>query len=943
MQIGESSSVRRVRVPGGTIKHLTRESKAEATRTRRGLVIERRNTRPGADVYETIRWALRTASIGDGSGATVFEQKDVEVPEGWSQLATNVVASKYFRGHLGSPDRERSVKQLVRRVAETITEWGSKDGYFSSDEDAEAFGAELTYLLVNQFLAFNSPVWFNVGVDAHPQCSACFINSVEDTMESILELAKTEARLFKGGSGTGTNLSTLRSSREKLSGGGTASGPVSFMRGYDSFAGVIKSGGKTRRAAKMVILNDSHPDILEFIGCKAHEEKKAWALIAAGYDGSVNGEAYSSVYFQNANHSIRVSDEFMRAVVENREWTTRSITNGEPVETLKARDVLRTASEAAHLCGDPGVQFDTTINLWHTCKNSAPINASNPCSEYMFLDDSACNLASLNLMRFVDAKGEFDVAAFRHAVEISILAQEILVDNSSYPTARIAENSHDYRPLGLGYANLGALLMARGLPYDSDAGRGVAGAITSLMCGHAYATSARIAESRGAFVGYERNRGPFLGVVKMHRDHAYQLPEAHVPKDMLEQARVCWDEALDIGQQFGFRNAQVTVLAPTGTIAFMMDCDTTGIEPDIALVKYKRLVGGGMLKIVNRTVPLALTRLGYDSKQSAEIVQYIEENETIEGAPWLDDSDLPVFDCAFRPARGSRSIAPMGHVRMMAAAQPYLSGAISKTVNLPEDATVDDIFETYVQAWKLGLKAIAVYRDGCKRAQPLSTSKEAPKEEVAEEKETRVARRSLPAERAAITHKFSVAGHEGYITVGLYEDATPGELFITMSKEGSTISGLMDTIATSISLALQYGVPLYVLVDRFSHMRFEPSGFTGNPDIPIAKSIVDYIFRWMGLKFMRPIDDHVDSTLSKKTEITDRVRASLQMDLPINNARKSELPRGSSEFVREVVLAEKTIFRTQADSPPCPTCGSITTRNGSCYACTNCGTTTGCS
>ncbi|MBI2379113.1 MAG: vitamin B12-dependent ribonucleotide reductase [Deltaproteobacteria bacterium] len=936
MQIGESTSVRRVRVPGGTIKHLPRESKVEATRGRRGLVIERRHTKAGEDPYASVRWALRNASIGDGSGAMVFEQKDVEVPEGWSQLATNVVASKYFRGHLGTPDREHSVRQLIGRVADTIAEWGLKDGYFSTEEDAATFRDELTYLLLSQGLAFNSPVWFNVGVEAHPQCSACFINSVEDTMESILELAKTEARLFKGGSGTGTNLSSLRSSKERLSGGGTASGPVSFMRGYDSFAGVIKSGGKTRRAAKMVILNDSHPDILEFVRSKAHEEKKAWALIAAGYDGSVNGEAYSSVYFQNANHSIRVSDDFMRAVVEQRDWTTRSITTGEPVETMKARDLMREASEAAHLCGDPGVQFDTTINLWHTCKNTGPINASNPCSEYMFLDDSACNLASLNLMRFVDPQGEFDVASFRHAVELSILAQEIIVDNSSYPTARIAENSHDFRPLGLGYANLGAVLMARGLPYDSDAGRGFAGAITALMTGHAYATSARIAESRGTFAAFEKNRGPFLGVIKMHRDHAYGLPDAHVPAPLLEAARACWDDAVEVGQEHGFRNAQVTVLAPTGTIAFMMDCDTTGIEPDIALVKYKRLVGGGVLKIVNRTVPLALQRLGYDAKKSADIVNYIEENETIEGAPWLDDADLPVFDCAFRAERGSRTIAPMGHVRMMAAAQPFLSGAISKTVNLPTDASIDDIFDVYVQAWKLGLKAIAVYRDGCKQAQPLSTSKHANSEAAEEPKELRAARRSLPIERAAITHKFSVAGHEGYLTVGLYEDGTPGEIFVTMSKEGSTISGLMDTIATSISLALQYGVPLHVLVDRFSHMRFEPSGFTGNPDIPIAKSIVDYIFRWIGMKFIRPADDHVDSTMSRKAEAADRVRATLQMDLPIGGTPRTEM-------VREVIMAEKTIFRTQADAPLCATCGSITMRNGTCYACTNCGTTTGCS
>jgi ribonucleoside-diphosphate reductase alpha chain len=737
------------------------------------------------------------------------------------------------------------VKQLIGRVANTIAEWGLKDGYFDSAEDSETFRSELTYLLLHQMLAFNSPVWFNVGVDPHPQCSACFINSVEDTMESILELAKTEARLFKGGSGTGSNLSTVRSSRENLNGGGTASGPVSFMRGFDSFAGVIKSGGKTRRAAKMVILNADHPDILEFIDSKAHEEKKAWALIEAGYDGGVNGEAYSSVFYQNANHSIRVTDEFMRAAVEDKAWATRAVTTGKAMDSLKGREVLWKAAEAAHVCGDPGIQFHTTINLWHPCPNTAQINASNPCSEYMFLDDSACNLASLNLMKFMDEHGHFDVDSYKHAIELSILAQEIIVDNSSYPTARIADNSHDYRPLGLGYANLGALLMAQGKPYDSEEGRSFAAALTSVMCGHAYATSARIAQSRGPFAGYAKNAEPFLGVMRMHRDHAYAIRDGGLPGDLLETARSVWDDAVDVGTDYGFRNAQVTVLAPTGTIAFMMDCDTTGIEPDIALIKYKRLVGGGMLKIVNRTVPHALRVLGYDAKQTDEIVTYVEQNETIEGAPHLRQEHLAVFDCAFRAAKGSRTIAPMGHVKMMAAVQPFLSGAISKTVNMPEEATVQDIFDTYVQAWKLGLKAIAIYRDGCKKAQPLSTSKDEgkKKEEIRVVEVAKAARRSLPSERAAITHKFAVAGHEGFVTVGLYEDGTPGELFITMSKEGSTISGLMDTIATSISLALQYGVPLRVMVDRFSHMRFEPSGFTGNRDIPMAKSIVDYIFR----------------------------------------------------------------------------------------------------
>ena len=945
MQVGESTNVRRVQRPGGPIKHLTKSSERESARhERRGLKIDRRYTTRGQDVWDTVTWSIRSASIGDGGGSTVWEQKDLEIPTGWSQLATNVLASKYFRGHLNTPERERSVKQLIGRVANTITDWGKADGYFASDEDVETYRAELTYLLLHQMLAFNSPVWFNVGVEPHPQCSACFINSVDDTMESILELAKTEARLFKGGSGAGSNLSTIRSSKEHLTGGGTASGPVSFMRGFDAFAGVIKSGGKTRRAAKMVILNVDHPDIMDFIDSKAHEEQKAWALIDAGYDGGINGEAYGSVFFQNANHSIRVTDEFMRAAVEDRQWSTHSVTTGKPVETLPAKSMLTKAAEAAHVCGDPGIQFDTTINLWHPCKNTAPINASNPCSEYMFLDDSACNLASLNLMKFVDDQGHFDVEAYKHAIEITILAQEIVVDNSSYPTARIADNSHDYRPLGLGYANLGALLMSQGKPYDSESGRHWAAALTSVMCGHAYATSAKIAQGRGPFAGYAKNEEPFLGVIRMHRDHAYAIPDSNLPDDLALAARTTWDDALSLGQDFGFRNGQVTVIAPTGTIAFMMDCDTTGIEPDIALVKYKRLVGGGMLKIVNRTVPNALKELGYSAKDTEEIVAYIEANETIEGAPNLKAEHLPVFDCAFKAQKGTRSIQPMGHVRMMAAVQPFLSGAISKTVNMPEAATVQEIFDTYVQAWRLGLKAIAIYRDGCKKAQPLSTSKDDVKAKKDDAKttttvvEARPARRSLPVERAAITHKFSVAGHEGYITVGLYEDHSPGELFITMSKEGSTISGLMDTIATSISLALQYGVPLRVLVDRFSHMRFEPSGFTGNRDIPMAKSIVDYIFRWLGQKFLREEDGHVDSTLSAQAEaVLRRAVDSSQISLPMAPAQEVKAA------VKMPGIDEKEVFRNQADAPPCHVCGTITVRAGTCYCCPTCGATSGCS
>ena len=831
-----------------------------------------------------------------------------------------------------SPDRESSIKQLIQRVADTIYEWGRADGYFGSEDDASAFRDELTYLLLHQHYAFNSPVWFNVGVEEHPQCSACFINSVEDSMESIMELAKTEARLFKGGSGAGANLSRLRGSEEKLNGGGTASGPVSFMRGFDAFAGVIKSGGKTRRAAKMVILDCDHPDIEEFIDCKAIEEKKAWALIEQGYDGSFTGEAYGSVFFQNANHSIRATDDFMRAAVEDRTWALKPRLDASASSSVSAKNLLMAAAKATHVCGDPGIQFDSTINLWHTCQTTDRINASNPCSEYMFLDDSACNLGSLNLMRFADADGEFQSGRFRHACAIVTTAQEILVDNASYPTAKIAQNSHDYRPLGLGYANLGALLMARGVAYDSEPGRDLAAAITALMCGTAYATSAQIAEARGAFAGYDRNRASFLSVMNMHRDHAYALDDARIPADLLGAARNAWDEVVRRGEVHGFRNAQVTVLAPTGTIAFMMDCDTTGIEPDIALVKYKRLVGGGMLKIVNQTVPTALKRLGYGEKAQTTILEYIEKEETIEGAPHLQDVHLPVFDCAFRAQKGTRSIEPMGHIKMMAAVQPFLSGAISKTVNVPEDATTDDIFDMYVQAWRLGLKAVAVYRDNSKRSQPLATNKDkqtGPQRNVQQGNQPPVEwkpwRRPLPAERAALTHKFAVGGHEGYITVGLYDDGTPGELFITMSKEGSTISGLMDTIATSISLALQYGVPVSVLVDRFSHMRFEPSGFTGNPNIPIAKSIVDYIFRWIGQKFIKS-EEAVDSTMSTQAE------KALEAALGKN---QMTLPMESSERAKEV-------FRTQADAPPCPQCGSITVRAGACYACTNCGASTGC-
>ncbi|MHB1845262.1 MAG: vitamin B12-dependent ribonucleotide reductase [Deltaproteobacteria bacterium] len=887
-----------------------------------GLSVPRYFTTAGVHPFDEVSWELRTAIIAGEDGKAVFEQKDVEIPKSWSMLATNVVASKYFRGTPGTPEREKSVRQLISRVVDTIAGWGRKQGYFAAEADAQSFDAELTHLLVRQKAAFNSPVWFNVGVEKQPQCSACFINSVNDSMDSILKLAHTEGMLFKYGSGTGTNLSPIRSSREKLAGGGDASGPVSFMKGFDAFAGVIKSGGKTRRAAKMVILDVSHPDIVDFIHCKADEEKKAWALIDAGYDASFNGPAYSSIFFQNSNNSVRVTDGFMRAVEADQEWTTKAVTDGRPMDHHRARALFREIAEATWACGDPGLQFDTTINDWHTCPATARINASNPCSEYMFLDDTACNLASLNLMHFRTIDGEFDVSAFKHAVDVLLLAQEIIVDNARYPTELIEKNSHAFRPLGLGYANLGALLMSRGLAYDGEAGRAYAGAITALMCGEAYAMSARIAAGTGPFSGYGPNREAMLGVIAKHGEHAERISDALCPPELLLAARAAWAEALELGRQNGYRNSQVTVLAPTGTIGFMMDCDTTGIEPDIALIKYKKLVGGGMLKIVNQTVPAALERLGYPQEAVGRVLAWLDEHETIEGAPGLRPEHLSVFDCAFKPASGVRSIHYLGHVRMMAAVQPFLSGAISKTVNLPQNATAEDIEAAYLESWKLGLKSVAVYRDGCKRSQPLNTSKSAKAQP-----EARPARRRLPEERRAITHKFSIGGHEGYLTVGMYDDGTPGELFCVMAKEGSVVSGLMDSFATSISMALQYGVPLQVLVDKFSHTRFEPSGFTGNPQLPIAKSIVDYVFRWMALKFLPQaalLGEVAPEPVAAKAE-----SASSQKPVAL-------LPSGR-------VSAPAFAIQSETDAPPCHTCGSIMVRSGACYKCANCGSTSGCS
>jgi ribonucleoside-diphosphate reductase alpha chain len=898
-----------------------------------GLEYERFFTREGIDPFDEVEWDVRSAVIGNEKGNVVFEQRDVEIPKFWSQQATNIVVSKYFRGTIGTPERERSVKQLIGRVVDTITGWARAQKYFASEDDLQGFSDDLKHLLVYQKAAFNSPVWFNCGFEKAPQCSACFINSVQDTMESILTLAKTEGMLFKFGSGTGSNLSAIRSSRELLAGGGTASGPVSFMKGFDAFAGVIKSGGKTRRAAKMVILNADHPDIVEFINCKVEEEKKAWALIDAGYDGSFTGPAYSSVFFQNSNNSVRVTDEFMRAVLDDADWTTKAVRDGATMDTYKARDLMRQIAEATHVCGDPGMQFDTTVNDWHTCPNTARINASNPCSEYMFLDDSACNLASINLMKFVREDGELDPVAFEAACRTLITAQEILVDNSSYPTPAIAKNSHEYRPLGLGYANLGALLMSKGLPYDGDSGRDYAAAITALMHGAAFAQSAAVARDHGGpFAGYEKNREPFLRVMRKHRAALKDINKTHMPKDLFEAAKNVWDEVIELGEQHGFRNAQATVLAPTGTIGFMMDCDTTGVEPDIALVKYKKLVGGGLMKIVNQTVPMALSKLGYSAQQVKEIIEYIDENETIEGAPHIKDKDLPVFDCAFKPARGVRSIHYMGHIRMMGAVQPFLSGAISKTVNVPKEATVEEIQQAYVDSWRMGAKAVSIYRDGSKRTQPLNTSRD--KEKAAAAAVAGPTRRRLPDERNAITHKFDIAGHEGYITVGLFEDGTPGELFLVMAKEGSTISGFADAFAQAISYALQYGVPLQDLVDKFSHVRFEPSGMTKNPDVRFAKSIVDYIFRWMAAKFLSP-EAQFRAGVNNREEL---VTSPEQLPLDVAAAAGAS----ATAVIASPKISAFAAMKNQEDAPPCSTCGSIMVRSGSCYKCANCGTTSGC-
>jgi ribonucleoside-diphosphate reductase alpha chain len=934
---------------------MTMQGKSETeqvTRGASGLEFQRRFTDGKISPYDKVEWERRAAIIGNDKGQVIFRQDNVEVPKSWSQTATNIVASKYFHGKPNSPERETSVRQLISRVVETIVRWGDEGGYFSTLESKGAFRDELAHLLVEQKVAFNSPVWFNVGVQAKPQCSACFINSVQDNMDSIMNLAKTEGMLFKWGSGTGTNFSSLRGSHESLSGGGIASGPVSFMKGFDAFAGVIKSGGKTRRAAKMVILNVDHPDIMEFIESKMKEERKAQVLIEQGYDPAIDGEAYSSVFFQNANHSVRVTDDFMRAVEEDRDWWTRNVNDGKAVEQFRARDLLHEMAKSAWKCGDPGMQYDTTINRWHTCKATDRIHASNPCSEYMFLDDTACNLASLNLLKFLGSNGQFDTEAFSHAVDVTITAQEILVDNASYPSEKIARNSHDFRPLGIGYANLGALLMSLAMPYDSDRGRDFCGAITALMTGEAYAQSARIAERMGPFGGYLRNREAMIDVIRMHRDSLRPIKEEHVQPSLLHAAQKSWDDALELGEKFGYKNSQVSVLAPTGTIGFMMDCDTTGIEPDLALVKQKRLVGGGVIKIVNNTVPQSLMNLGYPPEQVAQIVDFIDANGAIEGAPGLKPEHLAVFDCSLATP-GGRSISWKGHLKMMAAAQPFLSGAISKTINMPEESTVEDIMEAYGESWKFGLKAVAIYRDNSKGSQPLSVAGKKKEEKPAtapapaaveasvakveipahEQQELfdRTRRRKLPNERSSITHKFSIGGHEGYLTVGKYDDGTAGEIFIKMAKEGSTLSGIMDAFALSVSVALQYGVPLRALVDKFVNSRFEPSGYTGNPRIRYAKSVVDYIGRWLGGKFIS--SDYLDGEAAGG-DLTAPVAAVAQ-----------EVKAPAPVTVVKVPEPEASTRPRAAidDAPSCSECGMLMTPNGSCYKCSNCGSTSGCS
>jgi ribonucleoside-diphosphate reductase alpha chain len=918
----------------------------------------------GTHPFETVEWERRDARIGHGD-RVAFEQKDVEFPKSWSQNATNIVAQKYFRGQLGSPEREHSVKEMVGRVAGTITGWGRSGGYFAREEDAAAFNHELTHILLHQMAAFNSPVWFNVGFEESPQCSACFILSVQDTMESILDWNTKEGMIFRGGSGSGINLSNIRGSMEPLAKGGTASGPVSFMRGADSWAGTIKSGGKTRRAAKMVVLDVDHPDIREFIWCKAKEEDKAAALRDAGFDMSIDGDGFKSIQYQNANNSVRVTDEFMRAVEEDGEWHLTSRTTGQPIgEPIPARELMREIAEAAWRCADPGVQYDTTINHWHTSPNSGRINASNPCSEYMHVDNSACNLASLNLMKFRRPDGTLDVASFEHAVDIMLLAQEIIVSPSSYPTEEIGVNARAFRQLGLGYANLGAYLMSNGMPYDSDHGRGAAAAITALMTGRAYRRSAEVAGALGPYEHYQENREPHNSVMRMHRDASYAIPDAAcVDGELLDAARRSWDQAVELGERSGYRNAQATVLAPTGTISFLMDCDTTGVEPDFSLVKFKELVGGGQMTIVNRTVPLALQTLGYSEPQIEQIEAHLAEHGTILGAPGLADEHLQVFDVAV----GERAISHMGHLKMMGAVQPFISGAISKTVNLPQEATVEDIADAYTQAWHLGIKALAIYRDGSKTAQALRTDAQkavkAPvdMDQIVEQAVSKALaeagprRKRMPRERQSLTHKFSIGGHEGYITAGMYVDGSVGEIFLTdIGKEGSTLRGMMNSFATAISIALQYGVPLETLVRKFSYMRFEPEGITGNPEIPFAKSMPDYIMRWLASRFL-DTDTQEDLGI-----LTSEVRArKAAQDLAQSVAASDTAGPGAADAPQAAGgngADSSPAAASFTESPPvvparlqgldlgpaCSQCGGMMQRTGSCYTCSSCGNNTGC-
>jgi ribonucleoside-diphosphate reductase alpha chain len=1022
----------------------------DSTPQSKGLHYERVFSDPNVSPFDQVEWEQRTAEITDDTGKAIFKQENVEVPKSWSVLATKIAVSKYFYGDIAHGNdpfkggRENSVRQLIHRVTRTITDWGIADGYFADEASAKVFYDDLTWLCLNQHGAFNSPVWFNVGLYhqygvgkdgqkgnyfynpatgeaekaasqyQYPQGSACFIQSVKDTMEDIMRLAQSEALLFKYGSGTGSDLSSLRSTREKLSGGGRPSGPLSFLKVYDQVANVVKSGGKTRRAAKMNTLKDWHPDIEEFIEAKTKEERKAWALIEQGYSADYNGEAYGSIMYQNENLSIRVSDEFMQAAIDGKEWWTKRVTDGKPCEKKDAHSLLRKIAEGTYVCGDPGMQFDTTIHKWHTCKGTARQNSTNPCSEYLFLDDTACNLASLNLMKFKRDDSTFDIERFKAAVRLFITAQEILVDNASYPIKEIAENSHLFRTLGLGFANLGALIMSMGLGYDSDEGRALAGAITAIMTGHAYEQSARIAADMGPFEGYrdartrsvatpvaKDNVASMLEVIERHRSHVAAIQASKQFHYLKEEAQRCWDRALELGKQHGYRNAQVTVLAPTGTIGFMMDCDTTGIEPDIALVKYKLLAGGGVLKIVNQTVSPALRSLGYSEAQIEKIIAHIASFDTIEDvldektgkmvASGLQPEHLLVFDCAFKPHLGKRSLGYKGHIRMMAAAQPFLSGAISKTVNIPETATVEDIMATYIEGWQLGLKAIAIYRDGSKRSQPVQSKKTSSENdesgadaELADKEglETRVVelereidslrqkvskpvRLRMADTRVAITHKFDIAGHEGYITVGLYENRQPGELFIQMSKEGSTIGGLMDTVATLTSLALQYGVPLESLVKKFAHQRFEPSGFTKNPDIRNASSITDYVFRWLGCQFIK---GYKEATSPQKIQPELPMKELGEIDKQTINRPVADLSRTGEKEILDVISSrtnsEGTLVNGNGTTRgsnghaervkealgnmymdvTCSNCGSSKViRAGACGCCTECGTSQGCS